>query len=472
MWLRLGFRTRIVIAVMAVTLITLDAAFAVISVVVTRGRERHLDEALLRAAREEVELAARRPRERLEMGDRPALDVNEIGALAKYAAIYDESGRVRGVTPAFGDGPPRRELLGHAADTCFDLRFGGTHLRAVVAQIPSHPGTLLLMAAPRTEIDDDAAFLRRAMVAVFAVAVAWTVVVAIFIARRLTRAQRHMAAVVREVAGGNLQARVGAPSASGDEAQLARDIDEMIERLAELLDAQRVFIAHAAHELRSPLTALYGELALALRRSRGAEEYRRAIETAFASTHELKDLAEDLLTVARLGAAPPPSNASCEPAVAIEEAMRFVELGEGPSAVRFETTGACGPVRGGHRDLVRLLRNLLENAVRHSPAGGTVRCALAERDGFAAITISDEGPGVPEPARAKIFAPFFRGGEVAAPRLHGAESGLGLTIARGIARAYGGEVVLDEGFRQGARFEITLPLSGASADALEAAAGL
>jgi two-component system heavy metal sensor histidine kinase CusS len=281
-----------------------------------------------------------------------------------------------------------------------------------------------------------------------------------------------MAAVVREVAGGNLQARVGAPSASGDEAQLARDIDEMIERLAELLDAQRVFIAHAAHELRSPLTALYGELALALRRSRGAEEYRRAIETAFASTHELKDLAEDLLTVARLGAAPPPSNASCEPAVAIEEAMRFVELGEGPSAVRFETTGACGPVRGGHRDLVRLLRNLLENAVRHSPAGGTVRCALAERDGFAAITISDEGPGVPEPARAKIFAPFFRGGEVAAPRLHGAESGLGLTIARGIARAYGGEVVLDEGFRQGARFEITLPLSGASADALEAAAGL
>jgi signal transduction histidine kinase len=154
--------------------------------------------------------------------------------------------------------------------------------------------------------------------------------------------------------------------------------------------------------------------------------------------------------------------------VAIEEALRFVDLGEGPSAIRFETRGACGPVRGGHRDLVRLLRNLLENAVRHSPAGGTVRCQLTERDGLAVITISDEGAGVPEPARAKIFAPFYRG-EVAAPRLHGAESGLGLTIARGIARAYGGDVMLDEGFRQGARFEITLPLSSASVDTLDVA---
>ena len=109
---------------------------------------------------------------------------------------------------------------------------------------------------------------------VFIVAVAWTVGVATWMVRMLTRNQRRIAEVVRRVAAGDLSARVGALEASGDEARLVRDLDDMIERLSNLFSAQRVFIAHAAHELRSPLTALYGELALALRRSRDAEEYR------------------------------------------------------------------------------------------------------------------------------------------------------------------------------------------------------
>jgi two-component system heavy metal sensor histidine kinase CusS len=459
MALNIGFRTRIVVSATALTLLTLYAAFAVISIVVTRGQERHLDEALLRAATEEVAEASRLHRDELALGDRPALDVNEIGTLlTKYAAIYDETGKVRSATPAFGAEPARREVLNHPVGACFDLRLERTTVRAVLSAIPNHPGTLLLMAAPRAAVDADAGFLRKAMGLVFAVAVAWTVVVAIFIARRLSRAHRHMARVVREVAAGNLRARVGDARASGDEAQLARDIDDMIERLGELLDAQRVFIAHAAHELRSPLTTLYGELALALRRARDAGEYRRAIETAFASTHELKDLADDLLAVARLGAAPPPATVQCDVGEALIEARRFVDPVVGPDGVRIVMVGACGLVRATDRDLVRLLRNLLENAVRHSPVGGTVTCELGERGPLAVITIADEGPGVPVPAREKIFAPFYRGPELAAPRLHGAESGLGLTIARGIARAYGGEVVLDEGFHQGARFEITLPL--------------
>jgi two-component system heavy metal sensor histidine kinase CusS len=456
--LKIGLRTRMVVAVTVLTLVTLEAAFAVISVVVTRERERHLDDALLRAASEEVEDAAGMAPDQVALGEKPSLHVHEIGALTKYAAIYEAGGRVRSASAAFGGAPPPLGSLAREAGVFFDLSAGHTRLRAVMSAVPNHPGTLLLMAAPRTEIDQDAVRLRRAMFLVFGVALAWTVVVAIVIAVRLSRAQRRMAAVVREVAAGNLQARVGPTSTSEDEAQLARDIDHMIERLAALLDAQRVFVAHAAHELRSPLTVLYGELALALRRARDAAEYRQTIEMALASTHELKDLAEDLLAVARLGASPPPPAEGCDVAAAVEEANRLVPLEEGPPGVRVAISGACGPARAGHRDLVRLFRNLLENALRHSPAGGTVRCELSQREGRSVVTITDEGPGVPASARGQIFAPFFRdGGESAIPRLHGAESGLGLTIARGIARGYGGDVVLDEGFEQGARFEVTLP---------------
>ena len=93
-----------------------------------------------------------------------------------------------------------------------------------------------------------------------------------------------------------------------------------------------MFIAHAAHELRSPLTALYGELALALRRSRDADEYRAAIGEALDSTRQLKGLAEDLLAVARLGTAPPPSAETIDVRQTVEEAKRIVLQAEGRRA--------------------------------------------------------------------------------------------------------------------------------------------
>ena len=191
----------------------------------------------------------------------------------------------------------------------------------------------------------------------------------------------------------------------------------MIERLSNLLSAQRVFIAHAAHELRSPLTALYGELALALRRSRDAEEYRRAIEEAFESTRQLKGLAEDLLAVARLGATPPPTVEPIDVRDALDEAQAIVTAGGAAArASACEVSGHCRPALAGHRDLVRLLRNLLENAVRHSPPGGGVRVSLADEGRAVVIAVADDGPGRP-PRRnaAKIFTPFYRGTTVPTP---------------------------------------------------------
>jgi two-component system heavy metal sensor histidine kinase CusS len=294
---------------------------------------------------------------------------------------------------------------------------------------------------------------------VFAVAVAWTVVVATWIVRRLTRNQRRMAEVVRRVADGDLSARVGvAPLARttvrSDDEQLARDIDDMIGRLSGLLSAQRVFMAHAAHELRSPLTALYGELALALRRSRSADEYRDAIGAALDSTRQLRGLTEDLLAVARLGASPPPTTEAVDVREALEEAKHMVLTAAPESRVGIEIVGPSLNASGAVRDVVRLFRNLLENAIRHSPPTGTVRVTISEQGMNVSVTIRDEGTGIPEPDRELIFAPFYRGTNV--PTASGVEVGLGLTIARGIARAYGGDVVVDAPGETGAGFRVTL----------------
>jgi two-component system heavy metal sensor histidine kinase CusS len=457
-----------VAAVTAITAVTLGIAFAVVAVLETRSQEQHLDRALARAAHEEAESIARFDPATLAIGDRRPLTVNDAGPLEPYVALFAPDGESRSLTPGVAAAQPDPTLRRHRTGDCFDFALGGAPFRGLLSEIPGQPGRQMLFAVSRADLDGDRVFLRRAMEVVFLVAVAWTVVVATWIVRRLTRNQRRIAEVVRRVAAGDLSARVGSLGEDGDEVRLARDVDDMVGRLAELLSAQRVFIAHAAHELRSPLTALYGELALALRRSRDADAYRDAIRSALESTKELTGLAEDLLAVARLGTAPPPVTEPVDVRDAIEEAAQVVLPAELQAGVRLdvEAAPAAPSALAWRRDLVRLFRNLLENAVRHSPPGGAVRVTVAGEGDKLVVEIADQGAGVPAADRERIFAPFYRGTTV--PVGSGVEVGLGLTIARGIARAYGGDVVLDADRAEGACFRVTLrAASAAEAPAIE-----
>ncbi len=449
------FQARMIVAVTAFTLLTLGVAFAVISVAVHRSQEQHLDRSLLAVARAEAIEVSRAGLASSAVADGASPGATHLGRLPKFRAIYDHDGRLVVATRTPGGTPTPRDFRQHRANTCFDVWSGDVHLRAAFVEIPKHSGAVLVLAVPRTDLDEDEVFLRRAMELVFGVAVAWTVVVTTWIVRRLTRAHRRITQIARRVAAGDMSARVGLTLAGGDEVQLARDIDEMIDRLADLLNAQRVFIAHAAHELRSPLAALYGELSLSLRRSRDANEYRRTVEDALVSARQLKGLAEDLLAVARLGVAPPPTTEPVNVREAIEDAARIAVSEDTSSRASLEITGNCQSTLAGTRDVVRLFRNLIENALRHSPPHGIVRLVLTDTEDQIAVTVADEGPGIAEKDRHRIFAAFYRGTSV--PTVAGAEVGLGLTIARSIARAYGGDVVLRESTQAGAQFTVTLP---------------
>jgi two-component system OmpR family sensor kinase len=452
----MSFRTRMVAAVTAITAVTLGSAFGVVSVLETRSQEQHLDRALTRAAHEEADSVARFDPATLKVGERRPLTVNDAGPLDPYVALFAPDGKARALTPGVAAAAPDPKLRGHRQGACFDFNLGGQRFRGLLVDVPGQPGRQLLYAVSRADLDGDRIFLRRAMEVVFVVAVAWTVVVATWIVRRLTRNQRRIAEVVRRVAGGDLSARVGSLGEDGDEVRLARDVDDMVGRLSELLSAQRVFIAHAAHELRSPLTTLYGELALALRRSRDAEAYRDAIRSALESTRELKELAEDLLAVARLGTAPPPTTEPVDVRDAIEEAAHVVlpEELEGGVRIQVEAAPDAPAALAWRRDVVRLFRNLLENAVRHSPPGGAIRISVAGQGDKVVVEIADQGPGVPAAELDRIFTPFYRGTTV--PVGSGVEVGLGLTIARGIARGYGGDIALDTDRSAGACFRVTL----------------
>lgn len=454
----MSFRGRLVAAVSFVTAVTLGGAFAVVSTLVNRDQQQQLDQALRREALEEAREVAALGGHQLAISGRPGPAANDVGPLTKYGAIYDSDGTVQAATPTFSGQPPARTVLGTPKGHCFNLWFRGEHLRGILMPIPSHPGLELLLAAPRTDLDSDAAFLARAMGMVWIVAILWASLVASWIIRRLTHRHQTIAEVVRRVASGDRAARITGLSRDTEVAQLERDINDMIGRISALLESQQRFIAHAAHELRSPLSSLLGELSHALRRPRDAEGYRQAIEEALDSTRRLKLLTEDLLALARLGAVPPDAAETVEALSIAHTAARDAETEARERGVEIRVDGQTGTLQGRPRDLERMLRNLIENAVRHSAPASLVHVQVDEKEADVLLWVADCGPGIPPSERERIFEPFYRGPRERAQGLPGA--GLGLAISREIARAHGGDITLvPQEEPSGSKFLIRLPVS-------------
>ncbi|MDP3278798.1 MAG: HAMP domain-containing sensor histidine kinase [Deltaproteobacteria bacterium] len=445
-------RARFVAAVLLLTIFTLGAAFSAVYFVFNRTQERQLDQAVIAAARVEARMLTLQPNELFELSNRPGPAANQVGPLQTFAAVLDGRGQTVSISPTIQHAPRYQdEPLGQT----FDTQIAQHRLRAVWLSVSSRPGIRLFFAVPREDLDGDAAFLFRAMAAAFLAAVVWSAAIAYGIVRTFTNEQRRIAEVARRVADGDLTARISSRTKDQEVARFAHDLDQMIDRLALLVSSQQRFIAHAAHELRSPLTMLYGELSHALRRARTAEQYRQAIEEALYATRQLKQLSEDLLELARISAV---SHRSYEPfavRTVVEEAVASARVEAGQRSV--EIAVSCEDVRteGHARDLQRMLRNLLENAVRHSPVNSQVLLQVSAASSQLRFVVSDQGSGVDPSERERIFEPFFRSAEEAKSDRVGA--GLGLAIARDIARAHGGDLVLRETpMQQGAVFEASI----------------
>jgi two-component system, OmpR family, sensor kinase len=455
-------RGRFVLASSAIALVTLTGAFGAVGLGFDAAQQRQRDAALLTEARDDaieasyaIDSAASR---------RLAARAGELGPVTRYAAIYDASAGPLAWTRNLESARPALQVIHHMPGVPFDLWWNGEHLRAVFVAVPDSPAQSLWLATPRSDLDANAAQLVRWVAASVAFAVIAAAGAAAWLARLLTRDHERMAGVARAVAAGDLSARVGTLSSDRDTVQLGQDLDEMISRLAVLVETQRRFIANASHELRSPLTTLLGELSFAVQRDRDAAAYRSAIEEALGSTRRLKVLTDDLLALARIGASDPklePVSLSQITRSACESSRAAAERG----GVNLDARSDGAVVQGCPRDLERLMRNLVENAVRHCPPGGSVRIESRAEAGDARITVSDEGPGVPAHARERIFEPFFR---LDGEGTDDAGAGLGLAIGRTIARAHGGDLWVDGATDAecGARFVLSLPVSGPSPSAL------
>src|SRR6266511_2327190 len=226
--------------------------------------------------------------------------------------------------------------------------------------------------------------------------------------------------------------------------------------------AAEAMLATVSHELRAPLTVVLGSLDTLTTRDGAldAEQRRELVAMAARQGERLKRLVEQLLEAARLEQAElGPASVSVIDAVKVaREAERATELGHPGRKVRLDA-GRTLPVRAAPETLLQVLTNLLDNAAKYSPAGTPIRLQARRRGGQAVIAVIDAGPGIPPGQRERIFERFTQLESSDGRRGEGA--GLGLYIARKLARSLGGDLVLCEPPPRtpGTRFELRLPLA-------------
>jgi two-component system, OmpR family, sensor kinase len=219
--------------------------------------------------------------------------------------------------------------------------------------------------------------------------------------------------------------------------------------LARPVDLDSDFQLLAAHELRTPLTAVLVQLELLSDRLGG--EDADIAEAALSSTRRVSRLVEQLLAVSRLDAGRSPASAPVDLAgVALDVADELECLAGGHRVV---TLVEQATVLGVRDDLHRLVFNLVDNALSHTPEGTVVEVVVKAGRGVVTVVVQDNGPGIPEGLRGRVFERFVRG-----PSDGSEGSGLGLAIVSDVARAHGGTVVLEHPPQgSGARFVVRLP---------------
>ena len=310
--------------------------------------------------------------------------------------------------------------------------------------------------------DDDLLVVPRAAMAMAIVAplaIAGAAILGLYLARRALAPMREASRRAAAARASELDLTLPVTGAGDEWDDLASTLNVLLADARGSMSRVRRFTADAAHELRTPVTAILGEVEVALRRTRTEGELRATLGTVKEEAERIAQLLEALLSLARADAGTLLSSRAVLPLGEILESTvarareRASQNGRAP--IRVECTPTSALVEGNRPLLSRALENLLDNAVRHARARVTVTAAS---DGTTArIRVADDGPGISPEIASNLFERFARGDRARS----GEGFGLGLSIARAIALAHGGTLDLRPS-SAGALFELALPETAAT----------
>jgi signal transduction histidine kinase len=274
--------------------------------------------------------------------------------------------------------------------------------------------------------------------------------------RRALRPLRRMAETARAMGPGDPDRRLAVPPVADELADLGHSFNGLLDRLREAAERQKRFTGDASHQLRTPLTVILGQVEVALRRDRPAEEYRRVLATVQAKAGHLQRIIDALLFLARAdGEAKAPIRERLDLNAWLPQHLESWAGHARYDDLRAEAGGEAAEAEVHPVLLGELVNVLLDNACRYSRPGTPVMARLVRGNGTVGLEVVDEGSGIAAADLDRVFAPF-----VSSP---GGGVGLGLSIARRLADALGGVLNIDSTPGRGSRFSLTLPAVAPSA---------
>jgi two-component system, OmpR family, sensor kinase len=332
-----------------------------------------------------------------------------------------------------------------------DIRFQGEELAQVAQPLifEDRPSRVVLYSRPLEDVADTVAFVRSRMLIGGAIALLLALVGGAVVAQTLAQRVRRLEVAAEDVAAGQYVEPLRDDS-EDELGELTRAFNAMQEQLRRVDVARREFVATASHELRTPIFSLGGFVELLRDEDVSDEERRDFLDEIAQQVERLQKLAVDLLDLSRLDSG---SLALDLDTVDLAELAELVAREFKPATIEHGTDLQLllpddGVVARCDRErVVQIVRILLDNALRHTPAGTTVRVSAGSDSAGAALTVADEGPGLP--AGRPVFDRFVTGGESQG-------AGLGLAIARELAERMGGSLRSSENGR-GASFTLELP---------------
>ncbi|MEA2173591.1 MAG: hypothetical protein QOD00_1183 [Blastocatellia bacterium] len=400
----------------------------------------------------------------------------------RQAIVSDDSGTVIAVSdpPAHARGPkgrwPNPESLSRhlsgliksamqagGANAIYDDSFKG--VRAYAAPVKSKDKSYTVIIAQSLEEQEESLEgARRA----FYVAVPLALLVAslggYFLARKSLAPVIEMGDRAARIGASNLNERLPVSHSRNELGRLARIFNDLLARLDLSFEQQRRFVADASHELRTPVAIVCGESEVALsKQERTEEEYRESLAIVHDEGRRLTRIVEDLFMLTRADAGQyeiasvnfylDETIGECVRAVRSLASQRGLEL-------YYRQNGGELLFRGDEGLIRRMVLNLLDNAIKYTPAGGQIRVELERNAGDYALSISDTGQGISTEAQPHIFERFYRADTARSRNIETGGSGgagLGLSIASWIAETHGGRIRLDRSDQHGSIFIITLP---------------
>ncbi len=442
------------------------ALVAAIGYLVLRGAlDRHIDASLLNVASIQASSVTEDPtgEMRFHEWDMTAEEALSLGDLNRYAQVWNESGesllRSRYLTRDLpvDSTALRKAAIGELAWS--EGRLDEQHVRSIFYPLgrlgASHERHILQVAAPLSARDRTMRTAGLFLLGIVVLVSVGSFLGSWWLAGKTVRPVHEIIAQAERISGGRPGERISAYAETREFESLVQVLNMMLGRIDDAFEAQRRFTADASHELRSPLTALRGELELALRRERDPDEYRRVIDSSLEEAVRLSSLTEDLLALARSDAGVMTLRLE---EVDLGERLRFavdrLQARITDKELRVSVDAPAEATGLYDAKLVdQLVWNLLDNAVKFSTPGGAIEASIVPSGEEFVLTVADTGPGIPEEALRHIFDRFSRVDDA-----HAAEgTGLGLSIVQAIAETHGGSVTAANGDTGGARFQVRLP---------------